>query len=61
MPESNSTKLSPPKANSAGLWECQDDPREIAASIVIHNIVNTWSLRTRPETSGEQVGLDAAI
>ena len=39
--ESSSTKLSPPKARRAGLWELQAVPRESAASSVIHKIVNT--------------------
>src|SRR5260370_14043084 len=39
--ESNSIKLSPPKANSAGLCEVQAVPREMMASILIQMSVMT--------------------
>src|SRR4029077_6148488 len=48
--ESSSIKLSPPKANSAGLCEVQAVPRETRASTVIQTSVMTWTRRTFRET-----------
>src|SRR5712692_1503671 len=57
--ESSSIALSPPKARRAGLRDVQAAPSETAASTLIQIIVNTWSPRTRRETSG--TGGDVAM
>src|SRR5713226_4149775 len=57
--ESSSIALSPPKARRAGLRDVQAAPSETAASTLIQIIVNTWSRRTRRETSG--TGGDVAM
>jgi hypothetical protein len=50
--ESTSIKLSPSKANSAGLCEIQAVPEETTASKLLQMSVMTWSCRIFRETSG---------